>query len=114
MLTSSARAEMSYLSLKKLRYFDRKTQRDPDRIYKASVTRVKPFGIVFEIKEFGLEGFLHISKLGEDYFEFNPKKETIKGKRSQKAFEIGFQFNAQIESVNLLFQEITWKMVPTS
>ncbi|MFZ4773018.1 MAG: ribonuclease R family protein [Chlamydiia bacterium] len=108
----SARAEMSYLALKKLRYIERKAEKEPERTYKATVTRVKPFGVVFDIKDFGIEGFLHISKLGEDYFEFNPKKEVIRGKRTQKSFEIGFQFIAQVESVNLLFQEISWKMVP--
>jgi len=107
----SARAEMSYLALKKLRYIERKAQNEPERIYKATITRIKPFGILFEIKDFGLEGFNHISKLGDDYFEFNPKKETIQGKRSSKLFEVGFQFTVQVESVNLLFQEINWKIV---
>jgi ribonuclease R len=108
----SARAEMSYLTLKKMRYIGRKFDKEPDRTYKATITRVKPFGIIFEIKDFGLEGFLHISKLGEDYFEFHPKKEKITGKRSQLTFEIGYQFIVQVESVNLLFQEISWKMGP--
>jgi ribonuclease R len=108
----SARAEMSYLMLKKLRYLERKHKKEPERTYKASVTRVKPYGIVFEVKDFGVEGFLHISKLGNDYFEFHPKKEKITGSKSMKTFEIGHQFIVQIESVNLLFQEIFWKMGP--
>jgi len=101
---------MSYLMLKKIRYLHRKHEKDPERIYKATITRVKPYGIVFEVKEYGVEGFLHISKLGNDYFEFHPKKEKITGQRSLKTFEIGYQFTVQIESVNLLFQEIFWKM----
>jgi ribonuclease R len=106
----SARAEMSYLMLKKIRYLHRKHEKDSERIYKATITRVKPYGVVFEVKEYGVEGFLHISKLGDDYFEFHPKKEKITGQRSLKTFEIGYQFTVQIESVNLLFQEIFWKM----
>lgn len=106
----SARAEMSYLMLKKIRYFERKHKKEPEKVYKATVTRVKPYGIVFEVKDFGVEGFLHISKLGNDYFEFHPKKEKITGSKSNRIFEIGHQFQVQIESVNLLFQEIFWKM----
>jgi ribonuclease R len=106
----SARAESSYLQLKKLRYLDRKHKNDPDRIYRGAITKIKPFGIVFDVKDFGVEGFIHISDLGEDYYEFNPKKEKITGKRTAKTFNIGDHFDIKIDGVNLLFQEIHWKL----
>lgn len=68
----SARAEGHVVILKKLRLLDalHKQEEGSYKEYAAIITRVKNFGIYFEIMDFLLEGFLHISDLEEDYFVF--------------------------------------------
>ncbi|HSX10939.1 MAG TPA: VacB/RNase II family 3'-5' exoribonuclease, partial [Chlamydiales bacterium] len=67
----SFRAESSVTVLKKLRLAGTYFAADPTRIYPAIVTRIKPFALFFEVPLFDLEGNIHISKLGKDYFEYN-------------------------------------------
>ena len=64
----SFRAESSVKMLKKLRLLQHYLSEDPHRKYEAFITRIKPFGLYFELADLGLEGFLHISELENDYF----------------------------------------------
>lgn len=73
----SARAEMSYLTLKKMRYISRKFDKEPQRTYKATITRVKPFGIVFEVKDFGLEGFYTFQNWVKTTLNFIQKRKKL-------------------------------------
>src|SRR3954454_3720782 len=51
----SAKAETSVVLLKKLRLLDAMGKKDPYRDYEAIITRVKNFGIYFEILDLMLE-----------------------------------------------------------
>jgi ribonuclease R len=59
----SFKAESSLLLLKKLRLIDRFFDADPNRRYEATIVKCKPNGLSFELKEFFLEGFIHISEI---------------------------------------------------
>lgn len=107
----SFRAESSVVLLKKLRlagtYFDE----DPTRIYSATITRVKPFAIFFEIPLFDLEGTTHVSKLGNDYYEFDPARMTFRGSRTGKTFIAGQQIFVRLDNLNYILQQSEWSLV---
>ena len=65
----SAKAEQSVLYLKKLRYLDTLLS-DKKNLFEASVVSIKPFGIIFELKEILFEGLIpmhssHDYKVGD-------------------------------------------------
>jgi ribonuclease R len=107
----SFKAEMSVKTLKKLRYLALEFKEDPNKHYPAVITRVKPFGIYFEITSLMLEGFLHISELEDDYFLFDPKSERLIGKYTGKKHIAGETITVQLQSIDFILQESKWGLV---
>ena len=80
----SFRAESSVKNLKKLRLLQYLLRDDPYQELEAFVTKIKPFGLYFELSNLMLEGFLHISELEDDYFFYDAKQSRLVGKSSHK------------------------------
>jgi len=107
----SARAESTVRNLKKLRLLLKDRERSVSKSYEAIITRVKPFGISFDITEFMLEGFLHISDLEDDYFEFCDKTGCLEGRYTQLGYRCGGTIQVRCRSVDLMLQSATWSLV---
>lgn len=107
----SFRAESSVKLLKKLRLLKRYASEDPTRTYDVVVTRVKPFGIFFEVADLMLEGMLHISELENDYFLFDPQRNVLFGKTSGKRHFVGEALTVRVRSIDLIVLESQWDLV---
>jgi ribonuclease R len=107
----SAKAEMSVLNLKKYRLLEQFYKDDPQRQYEAIITRIRPFGVTFEILELMLEGFIHISELGTDYYEFEEKSNRLRGVRRGEIFTSGEKIHVMLKEIDLIFCESKWNMV---
>jgi ribonuclease R len=108
---TSAKAENNVLLLKKLRLLDRYAKENPRKEYEAIVTRVKNFGISFEILELMLESFLHVSELDNDYFVFDEASQRLKGIRTKKGYHCGDRFTVLLKNVDLISLESSWHIV---
>jgi ribonuclease R len=104
----SARAENSVTILKKLRLLQDMHQKDPGQEFQAIITRVKNFGIYFEIIDLLLEGFIHISDLGEDYFVYEEEKMLLRGSRHGDRYSPGDKLSVMLQSVDFVSQETKW------
>lgn len=109
----SFRAESSVKLLKKLRLLQQYMKEDPERAYPALITRIKPFGLFFEIADLMLEGFLHISELDNDYFLFDSRKNLLVGKSSGKRYTCGENIVVHIRKIDLIQLETRWELVKT-
>ncbi len=107
----SFKAEMSVKTLKKLRLLKGYFEEDPTRIYTATVTKVKPFGLYIDVTQVHIEGFLHISLLDNDYFIFNPDRNTLVGKTSGKVYGVGHPLKVDLEEIDLIGLESKWRLV---
>ncbi|MES2344724.1 MAG: ribonuclease R [Chlamydiota bacterium] len=107
----SFRAEMSVKLLKKLRLLSRYFKEDPTREYSAILSKVKPFGLFFELSELMLEGFLHISELEDDYFVFDSRRGVLVGKDTSKIHSNGDKISVRIVSIDLILLESKWELV---
>jgi ribonuclease R len=106
----SCRAETSVVVLKKLRLVACHFESDPHHIYSAIVSRIKPFLLFFEIPDFDIEGSLHVSEIGNDFFEYDANTLTFRGQRSGKRFACGSVIRVRLESVDLIRQQSAWKI----
>lgn len=106
----SFKAEMSVLSLKKLRYLKKLYQEDPLREYPATVTKVKPNGFFFDLDIMSFEGFVHISSLQEEFFHYSEESSTFEGEDTGEKLYVGMPIQIRIEDVNLIFQDCRWKV----
>jgi ribonuclease R len=106
----SYRAEVTVKLLKKLRLLKRWQEEDPARQFDAIVTKIKPFGVIFEMKDLLLEGFLHVSELSGDFYEYNPDRPALVGKSTGKIFQVGSEFPVLLKSVDLIQLEAEWEL----
>ena len=104
----SFRAELSVKTLKKLRLLHQYFDEDPQREYKAVVTKIKPFGLFFEVQDLMLEGFLHISELEDDYFVFDEIRNILFGRHSGKIHKLGEPIKVQLARIDLILLESNW------
>lgn len=110
----SARAEISVLTLKKLRLLHDYYQKEPYKEYEAIITRVKNFGIYFEIIDFLFEGFIHISDLGEDYFIYEEERMRLKGSRQGGVYAPGDRITVMLKEIDFITQETDWYVVSST
>jgi ribonuclease R len=104
----SFRAEMSVKTLKKLRLLSGYYKEDPEREFNAVVTKIKPFGLYFELQDLMLEGFLHISELENDYFVYDEKRGLLQGRSSGKIHKLGEAIKVILAKVDLIQLESSW------
>lgn len=79
--------------------------------YAGLVTNVTSHGLKIQLKEFFVEGFLHVSSMADDYYWFDEKRYCLIGRRKKKAFTIGKEINVRIERVDIEEREIVLGLV---
>lgn len=107
----SAKAENNVVLLKKLRLLKDIHSKEQYRQYEAVVTRIKNFGLFFEVLDYMLEGFLHISELDNDFFVFDEGNMRLKGNRSGKAYCSGDRITVMLKAIDLVILETKWHLV---
>lgn len=107
----SAKAENNVKALKKLRLLKMWHEKDPGKQYEAIITRVKPFGIYFEILDFMLESFLHISELENDYFVYDEQQGLLRGRREGYVHTSGSKIHVMLKEVHFINLETEWSLV---
>ena len=108
----SAKAEGRVVLLKKMRLLKVLHQKDPYKEYEAVVTRVKNFGIYFEVLELMLEGFLHVSELEQDFFVFEEKAQRLRGVYHNYGYGCGDTLTVMLHDVDLILLESKWYLIP--
>lgn len=107
----SAKAENSVLMLKKLRLLEEMHEKTPYREYEAIITKVKNFGVYFEIIDLLLEGFIHISEIGDDYYVYEEEQMRLRGTRQGDIYSPGNRLTVMLKEVNFIAQETKWYVV---
>ena len=74
--------------------------------YEGTVTHITPHGLKVQLKDFFIEGFLHVSSMTDDYYRFDEKKYRLTGRRRRKTFGIGQKINIRVDRVDLEEKEI--------
>jgi ribonuclease R len=108
----SARAEQNVRQLKKLRLLEDIHQKEPKKQYEAIVTKVRNFGVVFEVLELMLEGYFHLSELDGDYYIYDDRSVSLDGRHTGKSFKAGDKILVMVNTIDLISLESTWHLVP--
>ena len=107
----SARAEGEVVQLKKLRLLQSMIKEDPNQTFEAIITRVKPFGLYFDVVDLMMEGFLHISELEDDYFLFDESHSSLYGKYRGYTWKSGDTLKVKCRSIDLILLDAKWKLL---
>nr|WP_029407131.1 ribonuclease R [Thiomicrorhabdus sp. Milos-T2] len=69
--------------------------------YEAVVSAATNFGLFVELQPLFVEGLVHITELGEDYFHYDNARHCLKGERTGKVYRLGDRIRVQVAQVNL-------------
>jgi ribonuclease R len=79
--------------------------------FEGSVSAVVPFGIFVALDDVFVEGLVHISELGSDYFHFDPSRHQLLGERTGKRFRLADRLRVQLVRVDLETSKIDFRLV---
>jgi ribonuclease R len=86
-----------------------------DRIgeeFEGSISAVVPFGIFVALDDVFVEGLVHVSELGQDYFHFDEKAHAMVGERTNTRFRLSDRVRVQLVRVDLDQNKIDFRLVP--
>ena len=69
--------------------------------FDATITGVAAFGVFVTLDDMFVEGLVHVSALGSDYFHFDPVRHRLGGERSRRSFRLGDRIRVRVASVDL-------------
>jgi ribonuclease R len=69
--------------------------------FEGSVSAVTSFGIFVALDDFYVEGLVHISELGQDYFHFDATRHQLLGDRTRKSYRLADRVKVKIIRVDL-------------
>ncbi len=75
------------------------------------ISAVTSFGFFVELAEIYVEGLVHISNLGQDYFHFDPTSHQLKGERTGTNFRLGDSVRVKVARVDLDEKKIDFELV---
>lgn len=69
--------------------------------FEAVIAAVTGFGFFAEMRPLYMEGLVHISALGKDFYQFDAAKQRLVGERTRDVFALGDTITVQILRVNV-------------
>lgn len=74
--------------------------------FEAKIVGVTPFGLKVRLKEFYVDGFLHLSYLTDDYYIYNDRTMRLDGRNTKRSFRIGQDLKLRLDRIDAEEREI--------
>ncbi|MBK6006467.1 ribonuclease R [Ramlibacter ginsenosidimutans] len=79
--------------------------------YSGVVTAATSFGIFVTLDALYVEGLVHITELGGEYFKFDEARQELRGERTGIRYAIGTRLRVQVSRVDLDGRKIDFRLV---
>ncbi len=79
-------------------------------VYEGIITGVTGFGIFVELNEIYVEGLVHITSLGNEYFHFDPSKHRLVGEHTRTTFRLADKVQVKVMRVDLDERKIDFEL----
>ncbi|KNZ32119.1 MAG: ribonuclease R [Methylibium sp. NZG] len=79
--------------------------------YGGTVTAVTSFGLFVTLDGLYVEGLVHITELGGEYYRFDEVRQELRGERSGVRYIVGSRVRVQVSRVDLDGRKIDFRMV---
>ena len=76
-----------------------------------TVTAAVGFGVFVTLDELHVEGLVHITELGGEYFRFDEVRQELRGERSGMRYGVGTRVRVQVSRVDLDARRIDFRLV---
>ena len=100
-------AERALLRLRLIRFLEPSV----GQTMEASLVSIHEFGFFVRVEETLVEGLVHVSTLGDDYYDFEPERMQLVGRRRRKMFRLGDRVRVELADVDADMREISFRFV---
>jgi ribonuclease R len=80
-------------------------------VFEGTISGVTNFGLFVTLDELYVDGLVHISDLGQDYFQFDAAKHVLRGERSGVKYQLASRVKVKVVRVNLEQAKIDFTLV---
>jgi ribonuclease R len=71
------------------------------KIFNGTITGVTAFGLFITLDDYFVDGLVHISELGRDYFQYDATRHALLGERTGKRFRLADRMKVKLVRVDL-------------
>ena len=79
--------------------------------YAGIISSVTSFGIFVELQAIYVEGLVHVTTLGNDYYRYDPARHRLIGDRTNQIYRLGDLVTVKVVQVNLDERKIDFELV---
>jgi len=69
--------------------------------FRGVVSGVANFGVFVELKDVYVEGMIHVTALGDEYYQYDPNNHRLVGDRTRKTYRLGDALDVQVVRVDI-------------
>ena len=77
----------------------------------AVITGVQSYGFFAEIDDLTAEGLVHVSSLGDDWYEYRSRQNLLVGRKSKKTYQLAQKVKVRVLKVDILKNQIDLELV---
>lgn len=74
--------------------------------FEGKVASVTPYGLKIRLKDYFVQGFLHVSYMADDFYKYDEKTMSLHGIHRKKTYTIGEELTVRIDKVDMEEREI--------
>ena len=89
----------------------REAQRIIGKEVEAVITGVQSYGFFAEIEDLTAEGLVHVSTLGDDWYEYRSRQNLLIGRKSKKTYQLAQRVNVKVLKVDILKNQIDLELI---
>jgi ribonuclease R len=79
--------------------------------FDARIVSITPYGLKIRLRDFYVEGFLHVSYMTDDFYQFDERQIQLIGRNTRRSFSIGKDIRVRVDRVDLEEREIILAIV---
>ncbi|MDH3734470.1 MAG: ribonuclease R, partial [Gemmatimonadota bacterium] len=100
-------AERDSVDLKKVEFMEKHLGDH----FAATVSGVAGFGFFVTLVDYDIDGLVHVSELGDDYYRVDQLKHALVGRRTRRTFRLGDEVEVQVVRVDRAERKVDFALV---
>lgn len=77
-------------------------------VFEGRIVSVTPYGLKIRLKDVFIDGFLHVSFMTDDFYQYDENTMTLYGIKRKKRFSIGKDVTVRVERVDMEEREVVF------
>ena len=109
---NSADAERDSRDVKLFAFLQAQLRSASPQRYSALITDVRNFGFFVDVPGLGMSGLVPLSGLDDDFYQFEPGRAHLVGRRTRRVFKLGDKVEVRVAKVDTFKRQVDFMLSP--